>query len=176
MISDAWAAQLDTNTKSHQLCMAHLMRDLKYLSETLKDGWSEKAKQVFSEALKLKRALLSRDYNNENKAIQDIKNRTNQLLASEHVLTKQAATFKKRLIKNRDYLFKFLEYQDVGPDNNSSERAIRNIKVKQKIFNQFKTLKGAQIFVVLRSIIENSIKNNLNIFDSLSCISNFRAE
>lgn len=176
LISDAWAAQLATKTKSHQLCMAHLMRDLKYLSETLKDEWSEKVKQVFNEALKLKKTLLSKDYNNENKAIQDIKNRTNQLLASEHVLTKQAATFKKRLIKNRESLFKFLEYQNVEPDNNSSERAIRNIKVKQKISNQFKTLKGAQIFVVSRSIIDTAIKNNLNIFDSLSYISNFRAE
>jgi transposase len=99
LISDAWAAQLATNTKGHQLCMAHLMRDLKYLTETLKDEWSEKVKQVFSEVLKLKRTLLSRDYNYENKAIQDIKNRTNQLLTDEQVLTKEANTFKKRLIK-----------------------------------------------------------------------------
>jgi transposase len=176
LISDAWAAQLATDTKSHQLCMAHLMRDLKYLSETLKDEWSEKVKQVFNEALKLKRTLLPNDYNKENKAIQDIENRTDQLLETELDLTKEANTFKKRLIKNRDYLFKFLEYENVAPDNNSSERAIRNIKVKQKISNQFKTPKGAQIFVALRSIIDTAIKNNLNVFDTLLYISNLRAE
>ncbi|MEY3500260.1 MAG: hypothetical protein RL308_1929, partial [Bacteroidota bacterium] len=53
---------------------------------------------------------------------------------------------------------------------------IRNVKVKQKISNQFKTLKGAQIFVVIRSIIDTAIKNNLNTFDILFYIANFRAE
>lgn len=33
----------------------------------------------------------------------------------------------------------FLKYPDVPPDNNGSERAIRNIKVQQKISGQFKS-------------------------------------
>ena len=73
-------------------------------------------------------------------------------------------------------MFEFLKYENVEADNNSSERAIRNVKVKQKISNQFKTLKGAQIFVVIRSIIDTAIKNNLNIFDTLFSIANFRGE
>ena len=176
LISDAWAAQLATNAKSHQLCMAHLLRDLKYLSETLKDEWAEKVNQLFKEAIKLKKTLLSSDYNNENLAIQNIEKRTNQLLYDEHVLTKKANTFRKRLIKNRDYLFEFLKYENVSPDNNGSERAIRNVKVKQKISNQFKSLNGAKIFVVLRSIIDTAIKNNLNVFDALFYVANSKAE
>jgi transposase len=70
----------------------------------------------------------------------------------------------------------FLEYENVAPDNNSSERAIRNVKVKQKISNQSKTLKGAQFFVVLRSIIDTAFKNNLNIFETLFYISKLRTE
>jgi transposase len=70
----------------------------------------------------------------------------------------------------------FLKYENVAPDNNGSERAIRNIKVKQKISNQFKTLKGAQVFVVLRSIIDTAIKNNPNIFETLFYISKLRTE
>jgi len=176
LTSDAWAAQLATKAKSHQLCMAHLMRDLKYFSETLKDEWSSKIKKVFEEALKLKRSMLSTDYYTENEAIQNIENSTNQLLEEGYILSKEVKAFKKRLIKNRDYLFEFLKYENVEADNNSSERAIRNVKVKQKISNQFKTLKGAQIFVVIRSIIDTAIKNNLNIFDTLFYIANFRAE
>ena len=176
LTSDAWAAQLATKAKSHQLCMAHLMRDLKYFSETLKDEWSSKIKKVFEEAVKLKRSMLSTDYYTENEAIQNIENSTNQLLEEGYILSKEVKAFKKRLIKNRDYLFEFLKYENVEADNNSSERAIRNVKVKQKISNQFKTLKGAQIFVVIRSIIDTAIKNNLNTFDTLFYIANFRAE
>ena len=40
------------------------------------------------------------------------------------------------------------------PDNNASERAIRNIKVKQKISGQFKSTNGADIFAILRSITD----------------------
>ena len=40
---------------------------------------------------------------------------------------------RKRLLKNRDYLFPFLYQGEVPPDNNTSERVIRNVKVKQKI-------------------------------------------
>ncbi|MEY5046854.1 MAG: hypothetical protein RLZZ175_2593, partial [Bacteroidota bacterium] len=40
----------------------------------------------------------------------------------------------------------------------------------------FKTIDGAKIFVVMRSIIDTAIKNNLNIFDTLFYIANLRAE
>jgi len=56
------------------------------------------------------------------------------------------------MVKCRDYIFTFLHMPQVPPDNNSSERAIRNIKVKQKISDQFKSPNGAFIFAVLRSV------------------------
>ena len=142
----------------------------------MKDEWSSKIKKVFEEALNLKKRMLSTDYDTENEAIQNIENSTNQLLEEGCILSKEVKAFKKRLIKNRDYLFEFLKYEHVAAYNNSSERAIRNVKVKQKISNQFKTLKGAQIFVVIRSIIDTAIKNNLHTFDTLFYIANFRAE
>ena len=46
---------------------------------------------------------------------------------------KELITFQNRLIKYQHYIFTFLYRPEVPPDNNASERAIRNIKVKQKI-------------------------------------------
>ncbi|MDR2409384.1 MAG: transposase [Bacteroidales bacterium] len=43
----------------------------------------------------------------------------------------------QRLIKNRNSILTFLYYKDVSPDNNASERAIRNVKVKTKVLGQF---------------------------------------
>ncbi len=72
---------------------------------------------------------------------------------------KELIAFKKRLKKYRDYIFTFLYRQEVPPDNNASERAIRNLKVKLKISGQFKSESGADNFAVLRSVIDTTIKN-----------------
>ncbi|VAW12467.1 hypothetical protein MNBD_BACTEROID03-1466 [hydrothermal vent metagenome] len=45
---------------------------------------------------------------------------------------KELHTFYKRMRRERQNLFTFLFIKDVPPDNNASERAIRNVKVKQK--------------------------------------------
>lgn len=60
------------------------------------------------------------------------------------------------------------------PDNNASERAIRNIKVKQKISGQFKSLTGGYNFAVLRSVTDTVLKNNQNILNSLKIIANLQ--
>jgi len=45
---------------------------------------------------------------------------------------------------------------------NGSEQAIRNVEVKQKISDQFKSISGALNFAILRSNIDTAIKNDLN--------------
>jgi len=58
----------------------------------------------------------------------------------------------------------------VPSDNNGSERAIRNVKVKQKISGQFKTEKAAQNFAMIRSVIDTTIKNGKNVLEILVLI------
>ena len=84
--------------------------------------------------------------------------------------------FQNRLSKYRDFIFTFLYHPKVPPDNNASERAIRNIKVKQKISGQFKSPNGAFIFAVLRSITDTIIKNNQNVYNSLKVIANLHTD
>ena len=82
--------------------------------------------------------------------------------------------FQKALLKNREYLFQFLYYRDVPPDNNASERAVRNLKVKQKVSGQFN---GAQQdFAVLRSVIDTIIKLQGNLFQTLLLIANYKPD
>ncbi|MCH7411384.1 transposase, partial [Belliella sp. DSM 111904] len=70
----------------------------------------------------------------------------------------------------------FLYYQKVPPDNNASERAIRNIKVKQKISGQFKSNNGAENFCVIRSVVDTLIKRSGNILENLNHIANLQPE
>ena len=85
-------------------------------------------------------------------------------------------SFQKRLIKYHELLFPFLCHPKVLHDNKASESAIRNIKVKLKIFSQFRTPSGGFAFAVLRSIIDTIIKNRQNVVNSLKVISNLRID
>jgi transposase len=89
---------------------------------------------------------------------------------------KELFAFHKRITKYKDYIFTFLDYHDVPPDNNGSERAIRNVKVKQKISGHFKTENGAQIFAIIRSVTDTCIKNGQKVLDSFKIITNLPAE
>jgi len=72
------------------------------------------------------------------------------LYTTDGVSLDQRSLLTGALIKNRNAIFTFLHHPKVPPDNNGSERAIRNAKVKMKVSNQFKSLDGAQCFAILR--------------------------
>jgi len=61
----------------------------------------------------------------------------------------------------------------VPPDNNGSEKAIRNIKGKQKISGQFKSENGANGFAVIRSIVDTAIKSGQNVLATLAIMLNW---
>ena len=71
------------------------------------------------------------------------------------------------LTKSKDKIFTFLLDENIPPDNNASERAIRNVKVKQKVSGPFKSLSGAKNYATLRGIIDTSRKHGLNKFELL---------
>ena len=64
-------------------------------------------------------------------------------------------------------LFLFLENLNVPPDNNASERAIRPLKVKQKVSGQFKSDEGASAFCVIHSIVHTAKKKDQDPFLAL---------
>lgn len=167
LVSDCWAAQLKTNAKNHQICIAHLQRELNYFIELRKEKWSPKFAKIIQKALSLKKRMTT-------KPSTKFKNKVNALIQQSKELIEQHVngppkliTLKNRLKKRFDCLWVFLNYFDVPADNNASERAIRNVKVKQKVSGQFKTIEGAIHFAVARSIVDTAIKNNANIFDEM---------
>ena len=86
---------------------------------------------------------------------------------------KKIIALQKRLKKYQDYLFLFLKNKLVPPDNNGSERAIRNFKVKQKVSGYFKTNKGAENYAILRSVCDTAIKNNKNPLMPFKLVTNY---
>jgi len=69
-----------------------------------------------------------------------LEQRLDRIIAEELPGTKseESRKLQKSLKKHRDKIFTYLYNSEVPPDNNGSERAIRNVKVKQKVSGQFK--------------------------------------
>jgi len=167
--TDRWAAQLKTQTKGKQLCIAHLLRDLIYLIELEKGQWAQQFKTLLLKALKIRE-----DCDEKQKALeandekaQDLEQQLDKLIIA--YLNKKeypkCLTFQKSMLKHRPYLFTFLYNLEVPPDNNGSERAIRMAKVKLKISGMFKS--GQHTFCTLRSVCDTLRKRNLNMHSTM---------
>ena len=113
------------------------------------------------------------DYYIHNYRRTEIEKRLDRLLNYQlPTKNKELISFQKRLKKYREFIFTFLYNPYVPPDNNASERAIRNVKIKQKVSGQFRSTDGAFRFAVLRSITDTVIKNNQGVLNSLGIIAN----
>lgn len=166
--SDRWPAQLNTPAAGYQLCLAHLERNLLYLEALEKQDWTTQFQALIKSARKLKQQKAR--YDPSDPKARKIEERLDRLLEKTFCQDKAPKTYTLRnsIRKNRDKLLTFLYHQQVLPDNNGSERAIRNVRVKQKISGQFKS--GQQAFCVIRSLIDTAIKRNLNVWHILSQI------
>jgi transposase len=171
LVHDCWRCYFKVAALAHQICLAHLLRELNHINECYKLKWATDLKELFMEAMAFKKTLLPQDYRKTIVQRTGFEERLSLLLQKpideKHLL---AIAFQNRMIKYRQHIFTFLYYHQVPPDNNGSERAIRNVKVKQKISGQFRSFSGAENFAILRSVIDTAIKNNQNPLVSLSQI------
>lgn len=175
LIHDCWRSHFLTDTFSHQLCTAHLIRELNYFIEKYSSDWAVAFRKLLWDAQKVKQKMNLECYHKKHPPKDLILERFHDLL-EQRVNEKQRdlVAFHKRMVKYSDYVFNFLNFPDVPPDNNGSERAIRNVKVKQKISGQFKSFNGAMSFSILRSITDTAIKNGQNILAALFTIAGMK--
>jgi transposase len=172
IISDRWAAQLKTHSKNSQICLAHLLRDLIYLIETERLDFATQFKTFIISVFDNRKVMIE-----NNKAFTQNSDETilleqtlNQLLLISIDKEKypKSATFQISMLKNRNFILPCLYNLEIPPDNNGSERAIRNIKVKQKVSGQFKS--GQNAFCVIRSVIDTLLKRGVELLPCLNQI------
>jgi transposase len=174
---DRWASHFHCEAKGHQLCTAHLLRDFNYLEELYESSWANKMKELLKQAIELKKEFSFDDYQNPNTKRDALETNLTKLLNfSLNLSEKKSLALQKNLLKNKNSILLFLYHPKVPPDNNGSERAIRNLKVKQKISGQFKSEKGAEIYAINRSVIDTIIKSNQNVLQGLNLIANFTSD
>jgi transposase len=156
-VTDRHSAYFALNFLNHQVCVAHLLRELQYLNELdTEQQWSRNVESLQQEAIHER---------NENPQV--IIDKQPWLIKLDRLLTEnlehmaeQFGQLRKGLIKCRDYIFNFLENPAIPPDNNASERGIRKVKIKMKNSGTFRSDKGADAFLDLLSIVETTKKHN----------------
>ena len=177
LVRDGWRPQTGTIAEHHQTCLPHLLRHLNYLNEKYQGpSWGVQLKKLLYHAMQVGGKGHGKDqgYNLPRaEIVQGLGDLLDRPPDKEH---KELHTFYKRICRERQHLFTFLFIEDVPPDNNASERAIRNVKVKQKISGQFKTERAARNFAKIRSVIDTTIKNGMNVLDALALIAKLQPQ
>ena len=166
-VTDRHSAYFALHFLNHQICLAHLLRELQYLSELDTDQkWSEQVANLFREAI-----------HERNTNPTDIISKASWLDKLDSLLKlnvsklgKKFDTFKKGLIKCRDYIFNFLEDPMIPSDNNASERGIRKLKIKLKNSCTFRSDFGADAFLELHSVVETAKKHNQTPFNAIQAL------
>ena len=144
------------------------VKRIEILIQLEKTSWAERMKQLLLKAIELKRKCA--EYARDNPLVEEIESEMDLLLNEiiEKNQSPKTLNLQESLTEYRAYVFPFLYNAEVPPDNNGSERAIRNIKVKQKVSGQFKT--GQDAFCILRSVIDTCIKCKVDVFEALTLI------
>jgi transposase len=169
LVTDRFAPYFNCFVKEHQICLAHLLRELNYLSELdKKQDWSSRLRELLREAIH-KRKIMKW----ENIPRTELFNKLDDLLnCSLNKLHQDFQRLQRSLLKHRDNIFRFLSNPKIPYDNNASERAIRLVKVKQKVSGCFRSQLGADIFTQLLSIADTAKKNGMSRYKALEIIVN----
>ena len=166
-VTDRHSAYFVLNFLNHQVCVAHLLRELQYLNELDREQqWSGKVERLLQEAI-----------HERNENPQAVIDKQPWLVKLDALLTEnlehmaeQFGGLKKGLIKCRDYIFNFLENPAIPPDNNASERGIRKVKIKMKNSGAFRSDAGADAFLDLLSIVETTKKHNNSPYTTIRAL------
>jgi len=169
LVTDRHRSYFNMNVAHHQLCLAHIIRESIFLTELdATQTWSTQLTELIRDAIHQRKTVLWEDIDRKS-----IINRFNDLLITcTDNFNKKIIAIQKSLTKYKEYVFKFLFDPDVPYENNASERAVRNLKVKQKVSGMFKSQTGADTYCQIHSIAQTAKKNNQNPFLAILAVAN----
>jgi transposase len=168
LVHDCYSAQNNTNAGWHQLCHAHLLRDLQFIVDTEHSAWAYRLRDFLIRSQRARDHIWADDFDTDQRErVIDRYYSQFEQFVHQPVTGKEATRLQKRFIKHEDKILYFMTTPDIPPDNNGSERAIRNAKVKQKVSGGYRSHRGAERQAVLLSVIETAKKQGLNVLATI---------
>jgi transposase len=156
LVTDFWGAYNAVVCDQRQVCLAHLLRDLKHVEQYKHPSprWPKFAKQLrrlVRDGLRLKQQQATLPTEVYQSRRDRLHARLSALMATDWN-DGQAARLLKRFRRHRNHLFTFLDHPAVPADNNHGERAIRPAVIIRKNTYGNRSQRGADTQAVLMSI------------------------
>jgi len=166
---------------SHQFCGAHLLRELTFAHEVLKQEWAGSLKKVLEQMVSSCHATRARGEVRVD-TMDDLVGQFDALVREGLALNPLPETRRKvrgrpakgkvrcLLERLRDYqnqCLAFLFDLSLPFTNNEAERDLRMLKVKGKVSGCFRTVTGADVFCRLRSYILTCQKQGMAVLECL---------
>ncbi|MEX5638053.1 IS66 family transposase, partial [Parafrankia sp. FMc2] len=176
VVHDAWAPYDTYTSATHQLCVAHVLRELQAITDTAPAGTWCWATQAADALVALHRLTVDAATTAVDPA--DLAAHTRALRHAAHIGITQTSPRDTTLMAARhalacrlvdretDYL-RFTRDLRVPADNNGAERDIRMIKLRQKVSGCLRTLTGARQFCAIRSYLSTATKHGIGQFPAL---------
>ncbi len=164
LTTDRHSAYFSMKVKGHQICIAHLLRNLNYLNELDKNqNWSSRLQEL------LRKAVHWRNTNPETATDTSTWMESLDKLLNENLdkFKKPFRQLRNSLRKLKDHVFHFLKDPRVPSHNNASEGGIRILKVKQKRSGGFRSQTGAEDFMAIHSVADTAKKNDFSRWDTI---------
>lgn len=179
-VHDAWAPYGTYVDVEHQLCCAHALRELQAVTNLAGPDvdwcWTTQAADALVAMQKLRAEAIATsadaiDTESLDRQVQLYRSAaqiglTKTAARSSTVMKKHNALTRRLLDRQDDYLH-FTQDSRIPPDNNSSERDIRMIKLRQNVSGCLRTLTGAKQFCAIRSYLSTAAKHGKHFFEVL---------
>jgi transposase len=166
LITDFWAAYNVVRCADRQMCLVHLLGELKKVA-MYKDSsgdwaaFSKKLKRLVHDAVRLWKRRQEFDEQLYASRRKQIEFRLRKLIETQWD-NSQAERLRKRLDRYEDYLFTFLDKPHVPFDNSHAERSIRPAVIMRKNSYTNRSDKGARTQSILMSIFRTLKQRNAN--------------
>ena len=165
-ISDRYGGQMGWARREHQVCLAHLIRDVQYAIDAGDTVLGPSVKGLLKRACAIGRRRPSLTDATLKTYEADLDRRLDRIMALVPV---HPAGIKLQAIikKVRRHLFVFVQNRDLSATNNGSERALRPCVVYRKITNGFRSEWGAALYADIRSVVETARRRSIRAIDAV---------
>jgi predicted RecB family nuclease len=169
LVSDFYGGYDAINCRQ-QKCLIHLIRDLN--DDLYKQPFNEELKALVSDFANLLRPMiqtvdrfgLKAHFLRRHRRFVD---RFYRALATHDFQSDVSLKYKKRLERNRDRLFTFLEFDGIPWNNNNAEHAIKALADLRNVIGGTSSVKGMREYLILLSISQTCKYKGVDFFEFL---------
>jgi transposase len=167
-VSDLYSAQ-QGHAEEWQICLAHQLRDCQFAIEAGDTIFAPRMKLLLLRAFALARRR-HRLADSTRRSYRQRLDRELDAIMRTAPGNRHGQRLRKRYGRLRSHLFTFLDYPEVGADNNGSERELRPTATYRKVTGGFRSNWGADFFAAVRSIIGTAARRGIDAYQAIKMV------